>query len=140
MQYVLSSIVFLVVWCVIIYILYKNGRLTIGNKCTTIVTNSFQGGRNRYKITLSSSSGYRRHMIRVKGGKVYQFIFDVALTSGDISVELYDNQKVIMFLDQNKRSGTVAFDKSKSCWLVFQYTLASGQCELEWNLQHTKNI
>ena len=103
-------------------------------KCIRAVVFSLHPGKDGDKVTLTSCTGWVRHMARLYEKRTYTFTLDARLAKGDAEVWLLDKSKTpLLKLTPQAPAQTIALDAAKSTYYlrwVFKHT--SGSCNLRW--------
>ena len=74
-------------------------------------------------------------MIRLKSGKMYQFIFSSVVTKGTVCVEIVDRENDnLVVLDQEHPSAILSVGPRGRLYVTTRFTKADGKYELTWNM------
>lgn len=114
-----------------VFVLYRYGfMLTKGIVAALFV---FRPGRDGDRTTLSSCTGWVRHMGRFAGGRTYVFALETALSQGEAEVRLLDGRKqtLLRLTPQSPEGRLTARPRTRYC-LRWEFRHATGKCELKW--------
>lgn len=115
--------------CALIYLLYINGFAVL--KRIRAVLFVFRRGKNADKATLTSCTGWIRHMVRFHKSGTYEFTLDCQLSEGDAEVFLSDKKKQqLLKLDRQSPVGKVELEGKSRYILSWKFKSATGKCEL----------
>lgn len=122
------KIVLLVAFFVaIFFVLYHQGYMIV--KSTSAV--SFIGSARGNAARFTSCNGYIKRIVRFKDNGTYNFLLDLELSKGDLSVELLDSANDrIMQLDSANRRGSITIKKGQKYYMVIHFKSATGRYAL----------
>lgn len=121
---VVLLIILAVVMLGVFIFLYRQGYMVSKSVSAVAFIGTTKGNSARF----TSCSGYMKRIIKFKADGTYNFILDVELCKGDMSVELYDSTKQkIMQLNCSNRSASVTVEKKKKYYLVINFRSATGR-------------
>ncbi len=93
----------------------------------------FRPSQDRDRVTLSSCTGWVKHMGRFFEGGTYEFTLDMQLSKGNIEVILLGAKKELLLkLDQQSPTAKIDLDAKNKCYLRWEFKDATGKCELRW--------
>lgn len=103
-------------------------------KCIRAVVFTFHPGRDGNKATLTSCTGWVRHMARLYENRTYTFVLNARLAKGDAEVVLLDkNKQPLLKLTPQTPTHTITLDAAENnYYLRWEFKRASGSCELRW--------
>lgn len=103
------------------------------SKSVTAVMFIFHPGKDADKARVGSCTGYVRHAGRFRENRSYEFVLDAQLTQGEVEVLLLDQQKrQVLRLNRWHPVDSAALDGSSRYFLHWNFTSATGECELRW--------
>lgn len=124
---VVLLIILTVVLLGIFVFLYNQGYMIVKSTSAALFIGSAKGNSARF----TSCSGYIKRIVKFKDDGTYNFFLDADLSKGDMSVELFDSAKQkIMQLNCANRSASIAVEKKKKYYLVFNFKSATGRYAL----------
>ena len=127
-----SMILFTVLFCILLYVLYINGHMTINAKRAVTFIGSIRG-RGKCGASFHSCSGYMKRIMRFKESRVYYFELDVNLVNGELEVEILDREKKpVVHLDGNTPQAELEVDREEQYTLMFRFKSATGDFKLRW--------
>lgn len=93
----------------------------------------FWPGKDRDRATVDSCNGWVRHAGRFQESRTYEFIFDTQIAKGDIEVFLLDAEmQPLLKLTRRFPTGRIALDGESRYYLQWEFSNATGRCELRW--------
>ena len=128
----LKSIVIVIIFGSLFYLLYVNGYMIINAKRAVMFVGSIRGN-GKCKASFSTCDGYMKRVIRFKENKTNNFNLKCQLSTGTLFVELLDsNKQKIMNLNNNYQSANINVERNKKYYLVFKFQSVTGNYELSW--------
>lgn len=113
------------------YLLYCKGLAV--TKSIAAVLFVFRPGRDADRATLSSCTGWVRHVGRFQESGTYEFTFDAQLSKGNAEVILWDKKKLqLLKLDRQSPTARIELDRKNRYYLHWHFKSATGKCELRW--------
>ena len=115
----------------VMYQLYCHG---IGvSKSIAAIVFIFHPGKDADRATVDSCSGWVSHVGQFHESRIYEFALEARLTQGDVEVLLLDQERQpLLRLNRWCPGGCVALDGNSRYFLRWEFSSASGQCELRW--------
>lgn len=93
----------------------------------------FRPGRGADRVTMSSCTGWVKHMGGFFESRIYKFTLDAQLSKGEVEVILLDAKKeLLMKLDPQSPTGNIELDAKNRYYLRWKFEGATGKCELRW--------
>ncbi len=117
----------------VIYILYINGFVTVGNKKAMMFI-----GKNGFvdkscSAKFSACTGELKKVVKFKESRQYTFNFDCKLEKGEVKLTLADSKKHQIFtLTPEKPTETVNAAAGERYYLKFEFYKAYGKYNLTW--------
>lgn len=115
----------------IMYFLYRRG---VGvSKSIRAILFYFAPGKDADRARVDSCTGWVRHAGRFRESRRYEFRLDAQLSKGNAEVVLLDqNKQPLLKLDRFSPARSVDLDGNSRYYLRWEFSDASGQCELHW--------
>ena len=124
-------LLFLLVFGLVMYQLYYNGYAV--SKSIMALVFIFHPGKDADRANVNSCSGWVSHVGQFRESRIYEFVLEARLTQGDVEVLLLDQEKQpLLRLNRWHPGGHVALDGNSRYFLRWEFSKASGQCELRW--------
>lgn len=93
----------------------------------------FHPGKEADRATVDSCTGWVSHVGRFHESRIYEFVLDARLTKGDVEILLLDQEKQpLLRLNKWHPADRAALDGNSRYFLRWEFSSASGQCELRW--------
>ena len=117
----------------VIYILYINGFITVGNKkaMLLIIKNSYFNKSCSAKF--AACTGEIKRVVKFKESREYTFNYDCKLEKGEVRLTLADSKKRQIFtLTPENNTATVNAAAGERYYLKFEFYKAYGNYNLTW--------
>lgn len=119
-------------FCIVMYLLYCKGFVM--TKCIAALIFVFRPGRDADRATLSSCTGWIRHVGRFQESGTYEFVFEDQLSKGNAEAVLLDKKKQpLLKLDRQSPTGKIELDTKNRYYLRWNFKGATGKCGLHWS-------
>ena len=126
-----GSIIIIAIFCIGMYLLYSRGIAI--SKCIVAVLFWFWPGKGSDQVTVGSCNGWIRHIGRFHESRTYEFVLDAQLSQGEAEVFLLDEEmQPLLQMSQWFPAGTIELDKKSKYYLQWEFSGATGRCELSW--------
>ena len=130
----LYACVFTVLVCGVMYLLYDRGLAAAKNIRALLFV--FRPGKTSHRFTLDAYTGWVRHGVRFREGRICAFTLDARLTGGDAECLLLDRDKrPLLRLTPQSPAGAVRLEAGRYI-LRWTFQKASGTCALRWQTGH----
>lgn len=123
---VLAALVFLAV-----YLFFRRGPAV--TKCLAALVFVFRRSKNGDNVRVSSCTGWAKHTVRLREGRVCEFHLDAQCLRGETSVSLLDGEKQeLLRLTQYLPDRSICPVGSDRYSLRWEFKHASGEFALSW--------
>lgn len=127
----LYVLLFLLIFCPVMYLLYRQGLVM--TKSIRAILFVFRPGKNGDKVSLNSCTGWVRHRGRFQESRTYLFSLDAKLSKGTVEATLLDQKKQpLLKLNPEFPSQSIDLDGKSRYYLRWEFKSATGKCELRW--------
>ena len=117
--------------CAVMYFLY--GRGIAVSKNIRAVLFMFRPEKNADKVNLDSCTGWVQRVGRFHESSTYELILNTQLSKGEAEFSLLDRKKrPLLKLNRRCPSSRVDLNADSRYYLRWQFTNATGECELRW--------
>ena len=120
-----------VIWGGVLYLLYRQG-LAVTKRIAAILF-VFRPGREADRAKLDSCTGWVQRVGRFHESSTYELILNTQLSKGEAEFSLLDRKKrPLLKLNRRCPSSRVDLNADSRYYLRWQFTNATGECELRW--------
>ena len=117
--------------CAVMYFLYGRGIAVSTN--IRAVLFMFRPEKNADKVNLDSCTGWVQRVGRFHESSTYELILNTQLSKGEAEFSLLDRKKrPLLKLNRRCPSSRVDLNADSRYYLRWQFTNATGECELRW--------
>lgn len=117
--------------CAVTYFLYDRGIAV--SKNIRAVLFMFRPEKNADKVNLDSCTGWVQRVGRFHESSTYELILNTQLSKGEAEFSLLDRKKrPLLKLNRRCPSSRVDLNADSRYYLRWQFTNATGECELRW--------
>ena len=117
--------------CAVTYFLYDRGIAV--SKNIRAVLFMFRPEKNADKVNLDSCTGWVQRVGRFPESSTYELILNTQLSKGEAEFSLLDRKKrPLLKLTRRCPSSRVDLNADSRYYLRWQFTNATGECELRW--------
>ena len=114
-----------------IYLLYSRGLMV--TKSIAAILFVFRPGREGDRARLDSCTGWVQHVVRLRGGRTYEFALERQLSKGSAEVFLLDqDERQLLELGGQSCGGRLTLEGDGRYYLRWEFKKATGRCELRW--------
>ena len=123
--------ILIAVLCIGLYLLYSQGIAV--TKSIAAIVFMFWPGKDSDKATMDSCNGWVRHVGRFHESRTYEFVLYTEMSKGDVEVFLLDAEmQPLLKLTQWLPAGRITLDGKSKNYLQWEFSSATGKCELRW--------
>ena len=128
----IKTVIILIVVCVLTYLLYLNGYITIQNKKALMFVGK-NGFIDRHCYAkFSACTGRLKKVIRFKEKRQYAFTLDCKLEKGEVKVTLYGaDKKPVFVLTPENPSAVIDADLGRY-YMEIEIYKAYGSYDISW--------
>lgn len=114
-----------------VYLFYLRGAAV--TKCLAALVFVFRRSKSGDNVRIRSCTGWAKHTLRLREGKMYEFHLDAQCLKGETAVLVLDSKnQELLRLSQYLPSGSVMPGGSANRYLRWEFKHASGEFALSW--------